>query len=77
MVGQDGIRADVDVTCLLQRDCGGEVMMLSFICSYRNKNEIVDDRTSIFPTSCCRGCGARDMGVATEGRAEAWVCSGR
>jgi hypothetical protein len=36
-----------------------------------------DDRTSIFPPSCCRGCGGRGVGVAAAGRAEAWACSGR
>jgi hypothetical protein len=33
-----------------------------------------DDRTSIFPPSCCRGCGRRGVGVAAAGRAEAWAC---
>jgi hypothetical protein len=41
------------------------------------EDEVEDDRTTVFPPSCCRGCGGRGGGVAAAGRAEAWACSGR
>jgi hypothetical protein len=36
----------------------------------------LDDRTSVFRLSCCRGCGGRVVGVAAAGRAAAWAFSG-
>ena len=50
-----------------------------FCCSATVEGPFADDRTSVFPPSCCRGCGCggRGVGVAEAGRASAWESSGR
>ena len=57
MGGQDGLRADADV---------------HLCCSATAEGPFAHDRTSIFPPSCCVGCGGRGVGFAAAGRAEAW-----
>ena len=64
MVGQDGLRTDADVRWHL-------------CCIATVEGPFADDRTSVFPPSCCPGCGGRGVGVAAAGREEAWAYSGR
>ncbi len=53
----------------------GQIQMCGdiFLCNSTVEEQFADNRTFVFQSSCCHGCGTRVVGVATAGRTESWA----